>query len=135
MPQRTRGETRVKRLTRHGLLLCGAVLVALTAVAVGSAGPVGIPDGSLEDVTPAVTPFGLSNKPMTVMVQLPAAPIVVQEADSKDSGKGALTRAEKQALRDQLKAQQAPVAQQVEALGGRVLSSYQAAYNGLKVQI
>jgi minor extracellular serine protease Vpr len=129
----------VKRLTRHGTLLFGIVLVALAVVATGSAGATqratGIPGGPLTGIKPAVTPFGMSNKPMTVVVQLAGNPIVAADADSKDSGKGGLTRAEKQALRDQLKAKQAPVAQNVQALGGTVLASYQAAYNGLKVRI
>ena len=126
----------MKRLTRHGTLLFGIVLAALAVVATGSAQrPTGIPGGALDDFKPAVAPFGISNKPMTVMVQVGGNPIAAADADSKDSGKGALTRAEKQALRDQLKAKQSPVAQDVQALGGTVLASYQAAYNGLKVRI
>lgn len=133
----------MKRVTRRGLLLLGSVLVALAVVATGSAqratGPAqratGIPGGPLTDIKPAVAPFGMSNKPMTVMVQLGGTPIAAADADSKDNGKGELSRAEKQALRDQLKAKQAPVAQNVQALGGTVLASYQAAYDGLKVRI
>jgi len=126
----------VKRVTRHGTLLLGIVLAALAVVGTGSAQrPTGIPGGALENFKPAVVPFGISNKPMTVMVQVGGNPIAAAEAESKDSGKGALTRAEKQALRDQLKAKQAPVAQNVQAIGGTVLASYQAAYNGLKVRI
>ncbi len=126
----------MKRLTRHGALVFGAVLVALTAVSVGAAQrPSGLPDGGIEDLTPAVAPLGLSNKPMTVMVQLAGNPIVAADADSKDAGRGALTKEQKQAIRAQLKAQQAPVAQGVQSLGGQVLASYQAAYNGLRVRI
>ena len=54
---------------------------------------------------------------------------------NKGAGKGALSQGQKDQLRAQLRSQQAPVEAQIQKLGGQVLTSYQAAYNGIKVQV
>ncbi len=81
--------------------------------------------------TPVFQPIGISNKPTTVVVQLSGDPITVADANAASP----LLQGQKDSIRSQLRSQQAPVAQQIQALGGQVLASYQAAYNGFKVQI
>jgi minor extracellular serine protease Vpr len=113
------------------------VLVVGALGVVSSAGAAGKPvtGGAIENLTPAVTPFGMSNAQTTVVVQLSGDPITVADANSKDAGRGALSSAQKDAIRQQLRSQQSPVEQQIRQLGGKVLADYQAAYNGVKVQI
>lgn len=82
-----------------------------------------------------MVPLGVSNAMTTYVVQMAGDPVTVAEANSKDSGSGAFSEGQKKQVRDQLKAQQAPVAQQVQQLGGSVIASFQAAYNGLAVRI
>src|SRR5712691_3441638 len=121
-----------------GLALSIASLAALSIVSVAGAAPPSatpVPGGSLENFTPAVMPFGVSNAMTTFVVQLSGAPVTVADADSKARGNGALTADQKNALKAQLKAEQTPVVQQVEALGGKVLASFQSVYNGVAVQV
>jgi subtilisin family serine protease len=84
-----------------------------------------------QSFTPVFTPIGLSNKPTTLVVQLSGDPITVADANAASP----LSQGQKDSIRSQLRSQQAPVAQQIQSLGGHVLASYQAAYNGFKVQI
>jgi subtilisin family serine protease len=116
-----------------------AAFVALSVVSAAGAanikGVTPVPGGSLENVTPAITPLGLSNALTTFVVQLAGDPVTVADANSQDNGHGPLSPGQWQSLRDQLKAQQAPVAQQVQQFGGKVIAQFQSAYNGLAVQI
>jgi subtilisin family serine protease len=109
----------------------GVLGLSIVSAAGAASNPVVVPDGALDGFTPVVAPLGLSSKPTTVIVQLPGNPITVADANAS----APLSDADKKAIRAQLKAAQAPVAQQIEALGGTVLATYQAAYNGIKVQI
>lgn len=68
---------------------------------------------------------------VTVVVELPEQPVAVVEAEAPQP----LTRTQRRERKDQLRQRQAPVAAQVRELGGTVLSSYQSAYNGIKVRI
>lgn len=114
------------------LALSLAALVALSIVsAAGAARPEPKPAGLPGAFTPAITPLGLSNKPTTVVVELAGDPVTV--AESKDAVKWGDDQ--KRAWKDQLRAQQAPVADAIRARGGKVLASYQSAYNGIKVRI
>ncbi len=117
------------KLKLTGLLV--VLATAFCATSAGAAAPTPIPAPDPGDFTPAVMPLGLSNQPTTVVVQLAADPITVVDADSTTP----LTDGQKQQLRSQLRSQQAPVAQQVQSLGGQVLASYQSSYDGLKVRI
>ena len=108
-----------------------ALAAALCATSAGVAAPTPTPSPVTGHFTPVVTPLGMSNPQMTVVVQLSADPVTVVDADSATP----LTESQKQQLRSQLKSQQAPVAQQVASLGGQVLASYQSSYDGLKVRI
>jgi subtilisin family serine protease len=76
-------------------------------------------------------PLGMKNKPVTVVVELVGDPVAVADANAATP----LTNDQKRQHQDRLRQQQAPVAQRARNLGGTVLSSYQHAYNGLKVKI
>ena len=78
-----------------------------------------------------LTALGLGDQQTTVVVQLAGDPVTVADANSA----GGLSDSQKQSIRDQLRSQQAPVESQVRSHGGQVLASYQATYNGFKVQI
>ena len=75
-------------------------------------------------------PKSLSKASATYMLQLAGDPVTVADANAG----GALNAAQKNALKNQLKQAQAPVAQQAKGLGAKVLGSYQLAYNGVKVR-
>jgi minor extracellular serine protease Vpr len=75
-------------------------------------------------------PKGISKAPATFMLQLAGDPVTVADANAG----GALSAAQKNALKTQLKQAQGPIAQQAKGLGAKVLGSYQLAYNGVKVQ-
>jgi minor extracellular serine protease Vpr len=108
-------------------------VLAVTATAGASVAP--LRGGALEDVKPVIAPVGFSNAPTTVILELAGKPVVAADADSKDAGSGALSKGQKDQIRQQLRSAQAPVAARAQQLGGRVLATYQAAYNGVKVLI
>jgi minor extracellular serine protease Vpr len=116
-------------------------IVALAALGIvsgaGAAQPNAkpVPGGALENFTPAVTPFGVSNAMTTYVVQMSGNPVTVADANSKDAGNGGLSADQKDALKAQLEAQQAPLEQQVQKLGGTVIASFQNVYNGVAVQV
>jgi minor extracellular serine protease Vpr len=105
--------------------------VGLAIVSAGSAAraPTPLPDGALENITPVVTPLGLSNAPTTIMLEVAGDPVTVVDAATP------LTKDQKKAVKDRLKGQQKGIEQQVRAAGGTVLGDYQSAYNGIKVSI
>jgi minor extracellular serine protease Vpr len=114
------------------IALSVAAFVALSVVSAAGAAnnPIVAPNAG-QKFTPVLTPIGLSNKPTTLVVQLSGDPITVADANAASP----LSQGQKDSIRSQLRSQQAPVAQQIQSLGGHVLASYQAAYNGFKVQI
>ena len=88
-----------------------------------------MPGGS---VTGQLTkPLGYGNELTTVVVQLAGDPITVADANSANG----LTDGQRASIRSQLQSQQAPVESAVRQHGGQILASYQAAYNGFKVEI
>jgi minor extracellular serine protease Vpr len=115
--------------------------VGLLAVVVGMAGDASMAMASPRSVknfratpagsTVAQVPLGVANTPVTAVVQLAGDPVAVADAAAAQP----LTSGQKQQRKDQLKQQQAPVAQRVRELGGTVLGDYQSAYNGIKVRI
>ncbi|HEX3224858.1 MAG TPA: S8 family serine peptidase [Gaiellaceae bacterium] len=86
--------------------------------------------GSAADWTPA----SLSNQPVSVMLELGAAPVTVQDAAAKRQG-GKLSEGQKGAIRAQLKAQQDALTGGIEQAGGKVVAQLQDAYNGVQVVI
>ena len=78
------------------------------------------------------TPVGLRGAQTTVVVQLAGDPVAVVEADA---GPRSSSKAEKQAIKAELKATQDGLRGEIAKLGGTVLADYQVAYNGIKVRI
>jgi subtilisin family serine protease len=124
------------RRHRRGLWLVAGLVGALGIASVAAAGtPKPVPGGAVHNLQPVVAPFGLGKRPTTVVVQLAGDPVVLADANHKDQTGSPLSSDQKQQIRNQLKAQQAPVAQQIQSDGGQVLATYQAAYNGIKLRI
>ncbi len=71
---------------------------------------------------------------LTVMVQMEGAPVAVREARVEQRGQ-TLSRSTERAIRQNLQAQQNRIKDDIEALGGDVVSTVQDAYNGIKVQV
>jgi subtilisin family serine protease len=111
--------------------LAAATAVGLSLASTAGAARNPIARSSGGKFNPSFVPYGVSTKPTTVVVQLAGDPIVVADANAPSP----LSKSDKDSLRSKLKAAQAPVAQQIQALGGKVLATYQAAYDGIKVQI
>jgi minor extracellular serine protease Vpr len=89
------------------------------------------PAGDEVTIKPAWTPLGVSNQPVTVVLQLTGASVAEQQGDAGRK----FSDSEKRSAKAQLRSQQDPVRAGVEGLGGTVLAQYQAAYNGVKVRI
>jgi minor extracellular serine protease Vpr len=80
------------------------------------------------------TPASLSNKQVTAVVQLGGAPVAVRDADAKKQG-AKLTGAQKNAIRQQLTAQQDALHGRLANAGARIVGQMQDAYNGVQVTI
>jgi len=111
------------------IIVLVAVAAALVAVSAAGAARVPVPSGTASGQLTG--PLGLGDQQTTVVVQLAGDPITVQDANAPNG----LTDGQRSSIRDQLRSQQAPVESGVRSHGGHILASYQAAYNGLKVQI
>ncbi|HET8778128.1 MAG TPA: S8 family serine peptidase [Candidatus Limnocylindria bacterium] len=87
---------------------------------------------SAGQIDPAILPVGLDDsRSVTVMVQMAADPVAVVEA--KNPGK--LSKAERKALKAQIKAEQDAIKDDIAAKGGQVLGQLQSAYNGMRVKV
>ena len=117
--------------TLRVLVAIALLLLALTAVAGGSAAA--DPELSGSDGIGAVawTPLGLRDGKTTVVVKLAGDPVAVVQSKKGQS----LSAAEKQAVKAQLKSKQDGLKGDIQKLGGTVLADYQSAYNGIKVSI
>ncbi len=100
-------------------------LGSVSAAGAANRGVTPVPGGALENVTPSTMPLGVGNAVATYIVQLSGDPVVLADAKSKDRG-GPLSESQKQQLKDQLKAQQAPAVQKAQDLGGTVTAQFQA---------
>src|SRR4051812_22271091 len=110
-------------------------LLLLTIGAVGTAHASGIrPDVAprgIGAIDGARMPLALSQKPVTLMVQLADDPVSVRQAKAGRK----LLKADKDAVKGKLAATQVQLHERVSALGGTVLAQYQVSYNGMKVHI
>jgi minor extracellular serine protease Vpr len=108
-----------------------AVILTVGSATAGAAGrtPRAISGGQLHNFKPAMLPRAMSTRPATFILELKGDPVTVAAAKSPNFG-----AREKVSLREQLRAAQQRVGDKVNALGGKVLSGYQLAYNGLRVQ-
>ncbi len=127
--------------------LLGLVVLALTlVVGVNAATSVGGEDftsvSRFQRIDPATISkvagwkpaWVASNRQATVILQMAGDPVAKRVADARKQGKE-LTKAEKDAIRAQLKSRQDAIKGRIEAAGGRVLGDYQDAYNGVGVRI
>ena len=79
-------------------------------------------------------PASISNRPVSVMLELSGAPVAVQDVNAKKQGQK-LTVAQKAAIRQQLKGQQDALKGGIQNAGGTVVSQLQDAYNGVQVVV
>jgi minor extracellular serine protease Vpr len=80
------------------------------------------------------TPASLSNKQVAAVVQLGGAPVAVRDANAKKQG-SKLTGAQKDAIRQQLRAQQDALHGHLANAGARIVGQMQDAYNGIQVTV
>lgn len=83
---------------------------------------------------PAFVPASLSDEPVSVVLELGAAPVAVQDADAKAHGQ-ALSEPDKHAIRQQLKNQQDALQGSLAGAGATVVGQMQDAYNGIQVVV
>ena len=88
-------------------------------------------EGAADGIKPVWTPLGVSQKPVTVVVQLAGESV----AEHQGNAGRKLSGAEKQQIKAALRAQQDGLRVAIGSRGGAVLAQYQAAYNGIKVRI
>lgn len=82
-------------------------------------------------IKPVWTPLGVGKQSITVVMQLAADPVAVQQARAGRK----LERAEKDQIKSQLRSSQSALHGMIQSAGGRVLGNYQSAYNGIKVRV
>lgn len=75
------------------------------------------------------------NRQVTVMLQLAGKPVTVRQGERLESQNRQLTASEKGSARSQLVLAQNAVKRGVQAAGGRVLATYQYAYNGIRIRV
>jgi minor extracellular serine protease Vpr len=112
------------------LAAVAAVCGALAPPNSGAARPEPVAGGS-RPITPAQLPIGLGKQAVTVVVELTGDPVAVQQGNAGRK----LTRAERDAIKAQLRGPQSNVISNVQGMGGTVLGNYQSAYNGVKVRV
>jgi len=82
----------------------------------------------------AFVPASLSDRPVSVVMQLAAAPVAVQDAAAQKHGQK-LTADEKHAIRQQLQAQQDALGASLTRAEAKVVGQMQDAYNGIQVVV
>lgn len=91
-------------------------------------------------IDPASLPFGARSAlgqvaARPIMIEMEGEPLAVIYAQSQERGAGLMSAETQHAHIDSLQAAQQRVMPQIEALGGRIISTYQKAYNGIQVLI
>jgi len=91
-------------------------------------------------IEPTALPAGIrsalgqvATKP--VMIEMEGEPLAVLYAQSQESGASLMSAESQRSHIDSLQAAQQKLIPQIEALGGRIISTYQKAYNGIQVLI
>jgi len=82
----------------------------------------------------AFVPASLSNRPVSVVMQLATAPVAVQNADAKQRGQK-LTDDDKNAIRQQVQGEQDALHGSLAQAGANVVGQMQDAYNGIQVVV
>src|SRR6266516_475866 len=80
------------------------------------------------------TPASLSNQQVAAVVQLGGAPVAVRDAHAKKQG-AKLTTGQKDAIRQQLRAQQDALHGHLAKAGAKIIGQMQDAYNGIQVVV
>ena len=75
-----------------------------------------------------------SDRQATVIVQMAGDPVAKRVGEARSQGKD-LTKAQKDAIRADLKAKQNAIKGQIQSAGGTIVADYQDAYNGIGVRI
>lgn len=75
-----------------------------------------------------------TSRQATVIVQMSGDPVAKQVGQAKSQGK-TLTKAQKDAIRADLKSKQDAIKGQIQSSGGTIVGDYQDAYNGIGVRI
>ncbi len=75
-----------------------------------------------------------SDRQATVIVQMSGDPVAKRVGEARSQGKD-LTKAQRDAIRAELKAKQDAIKGQIQAAGGTIVADYQDAYNGIGVRI
>lgn len=133
---------------RWKLILSGAVGLSLVAAITGTAATVD--DENLQSATrfakvdPSLLesigqhgqflPASLSTQQVSVVLELNGAPVAVQDAEAKTQGRK-LSDSDKQAIREQLKADQDKLNSGLASAGAEVVGQMQDAYNGVHVTV
>lgn len=112
------------------------------AVAAGDDGSAAVPRFAKIDPTvfestgqhAEFVPAALSTQPVTVVLELSGSPVAVQDADAQRHGTK-LSDADKQAVRQQLAAQQDQLHGQLANANAQVVGQMQDAYNGIQVTV
>jgi minor extracellular serine protease Vpr len=110
-------------------LIHGAAIFAVSAGAAQAGVAANVVAGGARAFNAVNVPLGISNKPVSFVLEMAGEPIAVlgsKMPNGMDAGA-------KASLRAQMRAKQDVVAAKVRALGGKVLSSYQLVYNGVRV--
>jgi subtilisin family serine protease len=115
----------------HGSALALAAAVAALASQPSQAARLDLEPAVGGQIRPAQLPMGVSRQAVTVVVQLAADPVAVQQSNAGRK----LERAEREAIKTQLRGAQGSMHGHIQGMGGAVLANYQAAYNGIKVRI
>ncbi len=71
---------------------------------------------------------------MTVILEVSGASVGEHLADARDEGR-TLSEAQREGIRDRLEARQRAIEVKIRALGGRILTDYQDAYNGIAASV
>jgi len=82
----------------------------------------------------AFVPASLSDRTVSVVLELAGAPVAVQDANAQKHGQK-LTAADKHAIRQQLQAQQDALAPGLASAGAKIVGQMQDAYNGIHVTV
>jgi minor extracellular serine protease Vpr len=114
------------------LLAVTAAVAAFAALAVVSTGSAAkSPEPADGGISSDFTPLSVSTEEISVIVEVAGQPVaLVEAAKGRD-----LSAAEEAQVKTNLDQVQQPVEAAVESLGGDVVAEYQAAYNGVRVDI
>jgi minor extracellular serine protease Vpr len=134
---------RRRRVRIASVALLAVAFTAFAAAAATAGDDEGTPSQRFEHIDPATVgrlsdstgnwlPASMSNKIVSVMVELPGDPVAVVEADARKNGQ-TLSDADRAAIRANLKSKQDAISGGIASSGASVIGKAQDAYNGILV--